>query len=272
MTGSPPLSRPFLCVRDLEYFALNGDLLVSGVSFDLQQGSILAIAGPNGAGKSTLLNLLSGCEPLALGEVFIGGASLRQMKAQDRAGHIALVSQQSSPDGRLRLQDYIALGQLPIAARRSAHQNSQAIEAILDLTGLTKMAHKPMAQLSGGERQRAHIARALAQEPKLLFLDEPTNHLDPDAKGRILSLVASLGITVVMVVHDLVMIPEFATHAALMKSTRLVAFGPAAEVLTPENVQATFGVSYLCFPHEGRMIPALDIRKTDFQNLKENSQ
>lgn len=258
-------AQPFLTVRDLEYFALNGDALVSEVSFDLEQGSVLAIAGPNGAGKSTLLNLLSGIEPLALGEVEIVGQSLRRMTATERAQVIALVSQQSSPDGRLLLRDYVALGQLPIAARRSADENAQAIERILDLTGLLSKTTKPMRQLSGGERQRAHIARALAQEPRLLFLDEPTNHLDPEAKGRILSLVACLGITVVMVVHDLVMIPEFASHAALMKSARLTAFGPATDVLTPENVQATFGVSYLRLQHEGRTISALDIRKTTLQ-------
>lgn len=258
-------AQPFLTVRDLEYFALNGDALVSEVSFDLEQGSVLAIAGPNGAGKSTLLNLLSGIEPLALGEVEIAGQSLRRMTATERAQVIALVSQQSSPDGRLLLRDYVALGQLPIAARRSADENAQAIERILDLTGLLSKTSKPMRQLSGGERQRAHIARALAQEPRLLFLDEPTNHLDPEAKGRILSLVACLGITVVMVVHDLVMIPEFASHAALMKSARLTAFGPATDVLTPENVQATFGVSYLRLQHEGRTISALDIRKTTLQ-------
>lgn len=258
-------AQPFLAVRDLEYFALNGEALVSEVSFDLEQGSVLAIAGPNGAGKSTLLNLLSGIEPLALGEVEIDGQSLRGMSATDRALMIALVSQQSSPDGRLLLRDYVALGQLPIAARRSGDENAQAIDRILDLTGLLSKTTKPMRQLSGGERQRAHIARALAQEPRLLFLDEPTNHLDPEAKGRMLSLVASLGITVVMVVHDLVMIPEFASHAALMKSARLTAFGPAGDVLTPENVQATFGVSYLRLQHEGRLIPALDIRKTTLQ-------
>lgn len=265
-------SQAFLSVHDLEYFALNGDALVSGVSFDLQRGSILAIAGPNGAGKSTLLNLLSGTESLALGDVLIDGCSLRKMTAHERAKQIAIVSQQNVPDGRLRLQDYVALGQLPIATRRSAQQNNQSVQDILKLTGLAKLAQKPMAQLSGGECQRAHIARALAQEPELLFLDEPTNHLDPDAKGRMLSLVASLGITVVMVVHDLVMIPEFATHAALMKATRLVAFGSANAVLTPENVQDTFGVSYLCLPHEGRLIPALDIRKTNFHEFKENSK
>ncbi|MEX0327188.1 MAG: ABC transporter ATP-binding protein [Ruegeria sp.] len=252
----------FLAARDLEYYALNGDVLLSGISFDLEEGSILAIAGPNGAGKTTLLNLLCGAEPLALGDVQIKGQSLKQLSAQDRARMIAVVSQQELPDGRLFLRDYVALGQIPIRADRSVEGHAAELDRILELTDLTKLADKRMAVLSGGERQRAHIARALAQNPSLLFLDEPTNHLDPDAKGRMLSLVADLGITVVMIVHDLVMIPEFATHVALMKSTRLTGFGPVDAVLTSDRVRETFGVDYLCFHHEGRVIPALDIRKT----------
>ncbi|MDA7966712.1 ABC transporter ATP-binding protein [Ruegeria sp.] len=252
----------FLTARGLEYYALNGDVLLQGVSFDLDEGSILAIAGPNGAGKTTLLNLLCGAEGLALGDVLIKGRSLKQLSAKDRARMIAVVSQQELPDGRLLLRDYVALGQIPIRADRSAGEHAAELDRILGLTGLSALADKRMGVLSGGERQRAHIARALAQDPSLLFLDEPTNHLDPDAKGRMLSLVADLGITVVMIVHDLVMIPEFATHVALMKSTRLTGFGPVSDVLTPERVQDTFGVDYLCFHHEGRVIPALDIRKT----------
>lgn len=252
----------FLAAKDLEYYALNGDVLLQGISFDLNEGSILAIAGPNGAGKTTLLNLLCGAEALALGDVSIGGRSLRDLSAQERARMIAVVSQQELPDGRLLLRDYVALGQIPIRADRSAEAHAAELGRILDLTGLGALADKRMAVLSGGERQRAHIARALAQDPSLLFLDEPTNHLDPDAKGRMLSLVAELGITVVMIVHDLVMIPEFATHVALMKSTRLTGFGPVGEVLTPDRVRDTFGVDYLCFHHEGRVIPALDIRRT----------
>lgn len=252
-------------MRNVEYYALNGDALVSDVSFDLERGAVLAIAGPNGAGKSTLLNLMSGVEPLALGEVLVDGGSLRDMSAMERARRIAVVSQQASPDGRLHLRDYVALGQMPLVSGKSSEQMAQDLARVLELTGLSAKARKPMEQLSGGERQRAHIARALAQEPSLLFLDEPTNHLDPDAKGRMLSLVASLGVTVVMVVHDLVMIPEFATHAALMKDTRLTAFGKATEVLTEDSVRETFGVSFLRLPHDGRLIPALDIRKSTVQ-------
>ncbi len=252
----------FLVARDLEYYALNGDALLQGASFELGEGAILAIAGPNGAGKTTLLNLLCGSAELVLGDVQIKGRSLKKMSAKERARKIAVVSQQELPDGRLFLRDYVALGQIPIRADRSATEHVAELDRILNLTGLSALAGKRMAVLSGGESQRAHIARALAQNPSLLFLDEPTNHLDPDAKGRMLSLVAELGITVVMIVHDLVMIPEFATHVALMKSARLTGFGPVAEVLTPDRVRDTFGVDYLCFHHEGRMIPALDIRRT----------
>ena len=154
----------------------------------------------------------------------------------------------------------------PIYAIGDIHGQAAELDRVLNLTGLSDLAEKRMGVLSGGERQRAHIARALAQNPSLLFLDEPTNHLDPDAKGRMLSLVAELGITVVMIVHDLVMIPEFATHVAMMKSARLTGFGPVADVLTSDQVRETFGVDYLYFHHEGRVIPALDIRKTSVSN------
>ncbi|WP_171102504.1 MULTISPECIES: ABC transporter ATP-binding protein [unclassified Ruegeria] len=260
----------FLVAENLEYYALNGDVLLQDVTFALEEGAILAIAGPNGAGKTTLLNLLCGAVPLALGDVHVSGRSLKSMTAMDRARSIAVVGQQELPDGRLMLRDYIALGQIPIRADRSAAEHAEDINRILDLTGLAGQAEKRMAMLSGGERQRAHIARALAQKPSLLFLDEPTNHLDPDAKGRMLSLVAQLGITVVMIVHDLVLIPEFATHVALMKSTRMTGFGPVDQVLTSDHVQDTFGVDYLSFQYEGRVIPALDIRKTTISNKRTN--
>ncbi len=256
----------FLAVRDVEYYALNGDVLLQAASFELEEGAILAIAGPNGAGKTTLLNLLCGTAELVLGDVLINGRSLKHTPANQRARMIAVVSQHELPDSRLSLREYVALGQIPIRADRSKEGHAAELDRVLNLTGLCDLADKRMGVLSGGERQRAHIARALAQNPSLLFLDEPTNHLDPDAKGRMLSLVAELGITVVMIVHDLVMIPEFATHVAMMKSARLTGFGPVADVLTSDQVRETFGVDYLYFHHEGRVIPALDIRKTSVSN------
>lgn len=260
-----------LTAQDVSRIASNGTVLLQDASFTLEEGSILAIAGPNGAGKTTLLDVLSGITDPTNGNVLLGNRSLKQMPAADRARQIAVVGQQDVPDGRLTLRDYVTLGQIPIQADRSAAEHAEALESTLDVTGLTTLADKKMGVLSGGERQRAHIARAIAQNPSILFLDEPTNHLDPDAKGRMLSLVAGLGITVIMVLHDLVLIPEFATHAALLKDTQLTKFGPANDVLTPETVRDTFGVPYLQFPHEDRQVAALDIRNTSDPTEKRSS-
>lgn len=249
-------------VENLSYRKSCGIALLEDISFELEAGSILAIAGPNGAGKTTLMNLISGMENFDEGNVKIEGRSLKSLKAEERASMIAIVGQHSYPDKRLRLIDYVALGQMPILGEYSSLEHEEHLKRILSITNLTHLAEKSISQLSGGECQRAHIARALVQRPKLLFLDEPTNHLDPDAKAKMLSLVAALGITVVMVVHDLVMIPEFATHAALMQDARLYSFGSVTEVLTPKNVRETFGVDYLLLPYAGRQVPALDIRRT----------
>ncbi|MEP1767213.1 MAG: ABC transporter ATP-binding protein [Sulfitobacter sp.] len=264
---------PFLVAQDVGFDAPSGAALLQNVSFELETGAILAIAGPNGAGKTTLLNLLCGVADAAFGDVMVGQRNLRAISATERARLIAVVGQQEQPDGRLFLRDYVALGQIPVQADHSAKEHAAELRRVLKLTGLEALAGKRMAVLSGGERQRAHIARALAQNPSLLFLDEPTNHLDPDAKGRMLSLVCALGITVVMIVHDLVLIPEFATHVALLDAGALTGFGPVADVLTPQQVRDTFGVDYLHFEHEGRIVPALDIRNNPtFQKTRKKSE
>ena len=262
--------QPFLVAEKLYLESLSGTALIQDVSFSLNEGTILAIAGPNGAGKTTLLRILSGSHAPTCGDVIINGRNLKQLSAAERARMIAVVGQQEQPDSRLFLRDYVALGQIPIQADRSARAHADDVWRILRLTGLADLAEKRMGVLSGGERQRAHIARALAQNPSLLFLDEPTNHLDPDAKGRMLSLVTELGITVVMIVHDLVMIPEFASHVALINAARLAGFGSVNDVLTSDRVQDIFGVTYLHLAHQGRMIPALDIRKHEFSTERKN--
>ncbi len=252
---------PMIRVCDLTYQTSQAQTLLRDISFDVPKGAVLAIAGPNGAGKTTLLNLMTGLQKPTTGDIFIEDKKLVDLNDMQRAQFIAVVSQQSAVDDRLSLEDYIAMGQLPIWSDYSAQEHCDNLKQILDITGLSPLSDCSMGQLSGGEKQRAHIARALAQKPNILFLDEPTNHLDPDAKGRMLSLITSLGITVVMVIHDVVMIPEFATHIALVKDASLFAFGTVEEVQTPQMIHNIFGVSYHLFEKDNRYIPALDIQK-----------
>lgn len=125
----------FLVARDLEYYALNGDVLLQQASFELDVGAILAIAGLNGAGKTTLLKLLCGAAELVLGDVLVRGRSLKRMSAAERVRMIAVVGQQELPDGRHSLREYVTLGQIPIRADRSREDHAQDLCRILDLTG-----------------------------------------------------------------------------------------------------------------------------------------
>ncbi|WP_136660281.1 ABC transporter ATP-binding protein [Nitratireductor sp. XY-223] len=252
---------PVLEVSNLCHSARNGDLLIDDVSFAVPRGSILAIAGPNGAGKSTLLQLISGLGELAPGQVRLNGSDLSKMRPRERAKDIAFVGQLESPDGRLRLEDYVALGRLPLRSELPEKDHRAAVTKALQATQLERFRDAPLGRLSGGERQRAHIARAIAQDPKLLFLDEPTNHLDPDAKGKILSLIVGLGITVVLIVHEIALIPEFATQVAVLEQARLRAFGPAQDVLTPSLIRDVFAVDLIRVRHpsEARTLSVVDI-------------
>ncbi len=252
----------------LSYRAGGRHPLVEGVGFSVRKGDIVAIAGPNGAGKSTLLRMLAGLLAPSAGTVRLFDRPIDRYTAADRARRIAVVGQRDEPDPRLSVADYTALGRIPhgVAAARDMHQ--RVIADSLASVGLTGKEDARLGLLSGGELQRAAIARALAQEPDLLFLDEPTNHLDPAAKGALLSVVAARRITTVCVLHDLALIPKIAGHTLLMSDARAVAFGPTHEVLTPDRVRKVFGVEFLHLPHpnEDRRVSVLDIPvSTDFQ-------
>ena len=254
-----------LTARSVSYRLGTGRYLVRDISLTVPTGSILALAGPNGAGKSTLLRLLAGIERRGSSDVHLKGEPLSSLTDRERARRLAFVGQIDIPDRRLRVHDYVALGRIPHDRGVSRPDHARAIEEAISVLGLEASVDKPLGNLSGGELQRAGIARALCQQPEILFLDEPTNHLDPRAKGELLSLVKARDITCVCVLHELALIPGLASHTALIDGGRLVAAGPTADVLTPERVHAVFGVDFLHLSHptDARTLPVLDIRISD---------
>lgn len=260
--GTASKIRPVLSVDHVGFTA--GHDILCDISLDIMPGEIWAIAGPNGAGKSTLLSIMSGLLKPTMGAVSIDGQDLAAMSARERARQIAVVNQHDRTDLRLTVADYVALGRLPFRQAVTAQAHQAIVDQALDATSIATLRDKEMGVLSGGERQRAHIARALAQEPTLLFLDEPTNHLDPEAKGRMLSLIADLGISVVTILHELALIPLFASHLAILHHGRLRAGGPVASNLTADLVRDVFAVDLLTLahPHQARPVYALDIPVT----------
>jgi iron complex transport system ATP-binding protein len=209
---------------------------------DIEVTGLTALVGPNGAGKSTLIRLLAGVQAPTTGAVTYDGATLLR---RERARTIALVEQDATTELALTVREVVALGRIPHAGLLGPIDTT-TVDAALTRTGLTPLATRQFASLSGGERQRVHLARALAQEPRVLVLDEPTNHLDVAAQLRTLDLLraeAAAGTAVLAALHDLNLAASWATTVVMLHEGRVVATGTPADVLTAERISAVYGVT-----------------------------
>lgn len=224
--------------------AVAGHDILTDVELELPSGSITAIVGANGSGKSTLLRTLAGISKAPRGQVVIGTDRLDQLRPRERARRIALVTQEEAPPDDLLVGEMIALGRIPHATPWSmggADERSIVLAALAQV-GLQDAVDRPCDELSGGERRRALLARGLAQDAPILMLDEPTNHLDVAHQHHLLRLVRGLGRTVIMAIHDLELAHDYADHAVVVGQGRVLAAGPAAEVLRGPQVEAAFGI------------------------------
>lgn len=238
-------------------YRVKGATLLDEVSLTIRAGENLGVVGPNGSGKSTLIKLLAGILPPACGEVYLQGERLSAFSRRDIAQRMAVVEQQAETGDSITLLEAVELGRTPwlsaLAPWRTEDEQIVA-QAIADV-GLTPLRHRAWHTLSGGERQRAHIARALAQQPRILLLDEPTNHLDIQQQLSILHVVHRLPVTTVIALHDLNQALA-CDRLAVLDRGRLVALGSPFEVLTPERLKDTFGVlgHWLLDPLDGQRV------------------
>lgn len=231
-----------LCADNVGW-AVGGKHIVDGVSLDIVPGETFGLVGPNGSGKSTLLRLLTGLLPRPMGHVHLDGKPIEALTRRDIAQRVAFVEQMADTSEALTVRDAVELGRTPwlSALAPFGAVDRQIVTDALDAVGMTDMADHGWSTLSGGERQRVHIARALAQRPRLLMLDEPTNHLDIHHQLSLLRLVSRLPLTVMMALHDLNQALG-CDRLGVMEAGRLIACGRPAEVLTPERVAAVFRV------------------------------
>lgn len=220
-----------------------GQAIVSDVTLSIAAGESFGLVGPNGSGKSTLLRILAGLAPRATGAVHLDGQPLTALSRREIAQRIAFVEQMADTSEALSVRDAVELGRTPwlSALAPFGAEDAHIVDDALASVDMADMAGHGWATLSGGERQRVHIARALAQRPRLLMLDEPTNHLDIHHQLSLLQLVSAQPITVVMALHDLNQAMG-CDRLGVMSGGRLIACGPPAEVLTPDRLEQIFRV------------------------------
>ncbi len=220
--------------------------VLDSVRLAVEPGGWLAVIGPNGSGKSTLLRSVLGFHPHQ-GQVRIDGVPTTGMPRRERARSMAYAPQAPVLPEGVTARDYVTLGRTPhrplLAAPRSVDR--QVVADVMDRLGLGPMAERPLTTLSGGEQQRAVLARALAQQPRVLFLDEPTAALDLGHAQQVLDLVDRLRrqdqLTVISTLHDLTLAGQYADRLALLSDGRVVAEGPPTEVLTEQALRRHYG-------------------------------
>lgn len=227
-----------LLIRDLSV-ELAERPVFSGVSFELREGELVGLIGPNGAGKTTLMRAALGLLP------FSGESSLAELSPQYRARHAAWLPQQREIAWPVSVEDLVALGRLPHGAG-GAEADRLAVDAALDRLQLDPLRHRDATQLSGGEQARALIARALAQESRLLLADEPIAGLDPAHQIAVMEVFADLakeGHGLLVSLHDLGLAARHCTRLILVAEGGILADGPPAKVLVPELLARAFQIT-----------------------------
>jgi iron complex transport system ATP-binding protein len=225
-------------------YAAGNTIIVNGISISVERGKVLGLLGPNGSGKSSLLRLICRLRQVKSGIIRLGDDDVSGLSRAALARRIAFVEQQSTTDTQLTVRDIVRLGRTPHRGLISSWgpDDDAAVAEALARVDMTARSGQLWQTLSGGERQRVHIARALAQTPSELLLDEPTNHLDIQHQLDILALVARLGLTSIIALHDLNLAAMFCDHLAVLQKGEVVAAGTPEEVLTEALIARVFGV------------------------------
>ena len=261
-----PVDGPVIEVKGLSfrYYTLEGRgrmWTLDHLSFHVDAGEILGIVGPNGSGKSSLLKILSRLLPVGEGDVLLGGLSLQKRSQADIARLVAVVPQDYVQVFPFTVVETVLMGRFPHRTARwwsmgigdeTANDLACAHQAMVD-TDVVSLADRLVSDLSGGERQRVMIARALAQEPKILLLDEPTAFLDINHQIEVCSLITRLRaerrLTVVLVSHDLNVASQYCDRVLMLKEGGLCRIGSPEETIRPDVLRMVYGCDVVVDAH-----------------------
>ena len=221
--------------------------ILRGVTLELGRGEMVGLAGPNGSGKTTLLRVASGVLPAGAGAVRVRGRPTASFSRRELARELAVVPQDAHIAFPFRVGEVVLMGRSPYLGPLGFETGADVrlAEEAMARVGIASLAERSILELSGGERQLVMVARALAQDARVLLLDEPTAHLDLRHKIVVLDLVREFvrsGRSALVVSHDLTLAARTCDRIALLREGALVATGAPADVITPQNLRTTFGI------------------------------
>lgn len=249
-----------LSVENLQFHYQGGPKVLKKINFSLGDGEFLAILGNNGAGKSTMLKCFNHIITPDAGEVLLNGENLLKMSAKEVARRIAFVAQ-NVPDTQMTVHDMVMLGRRPYMSWTFTERDHQIVHEAMERLKVSEFRGRFLNRLSGGERQKVMLARALAQEPRLLLLDEPTSSLDLKNQYQVLQIVKDIchetGISAIVVIHDLNLALRFCDRFLLMQQGEVYRYGDAG-ILDREAIWKVYGVHGEVVPAGGQRVVIVD--------------
>lgn len=237
-------------LRDVT-FSYNGKKALRKISFSLKKGDFVGVVGPNGSGKSTLLKIIDGILVPHEGEVLFKEKPVQKYDRKSLARKIAFVPQNFNLDFEFTVEEVVEMGRYSRKGRWEKFSPSSLMEKM----GISDLKHRFFPELSGGERQKVILAQSLAQEPELLLLDEPASHLDVSYQLKLFDFLRELnkeGLTILCVIHDLNLALLYFDELIMLSEGEIVASGKSDKVLTPERIEATYGIRAYIHRHAGR--------------------
>ncbi|MEM8826474.1 MAG: ATP-binding cassette domain-containing protein [Pseudomonadota bacterium] len=230
----------------------SGRSILADANVECVRGEFTAFCGPNGAGKTTALSVLGGILRPTNGDALLDGRSVAHISAADLARVRAVVAQSGRLGFPFHVHEVVTMGRTPFHGLTTAADDARAVMAAMQALEIEHLGARNYLTLSGGERRRVDIARALAQaapaagrDPGWLFLDEPTAALDLKYQillMRLLKRLAGEGWGIVAVLHDLLLVQDYADRAVMFAEGRVTASDSPNEVLTPTGIQHVFGL------------------------------
>ena len=249
--------------------------VLDGISFEADQGEFIGLIGPNGSGKTTLLKIIDGILKPRVGSVYLDCKRVSELDPRELARELAMVPQTADLSFDLKVFDVVMMGRYPYLGRLSLERevDEEKVRFWMRLTNTLHLAERSIKEVSGGERQRVLIARALAQEPRILLLDEPTSNLDVCYQIEIMNLlkelVEKLGLTIICAIHDLNLAARYSDKIILINGGRIKGIGRPIEVLTKENLRDVFKIeAKVEYDQDSKSLTIIPI-KTIGQELEE---
>ena len=249
-----------LNAENLSFRYRGGPEVLRKVSFSLEDGQFLAILGNNGAGKSTMLKCFNQILRVEGGHVWMDGEDLLTMPHREVARRVAFVSQ-NIPSTQMTVHDVVMLGRRPYMRWGFTEEDHRIVHDAMERLNLSPLRGRYLSELSGGERQKVMLARALAQQPRVLLLDEPTSSLDIRNQYQVLAIVRDIcrtgGITAIVVIHDLNLALRFCERFLLLKDGRVYRAGDRS-ILDRQALREVYGVEAHVVEAEGKSIVLVD--------------